>query len=210
MVYDRKSGATRSLAETFDRHVDSFAWSPDSKTLYFTAEDAGRAPVYAVPAAGGAVKELVGGATFGDVQAAADGRTLVVTRAAFTHPPEIYRVGVDGSNPAPITRVNDSPGGFGAGAERVSYRRRGQTCSLDREAPDFDPRASTLSCTIQGAARGVDDSWSILERGLFAAAGYWRSCRTARVAGSAEVMTTQRDWGPGIRNHGGRLRGALP
>ena len=42
MVYDRKSGAVRALTEGFDRHVDAFAWSTDSKTLFFVASDGGR------------------------------------------------------------------------------------------------------------------------------------------------------------------------
>jgi dipeptidyl aminopeptidase/acylaminoacyl peptidase len=179
MVYDRKSGATRSLTETFDRHVDSFAWSPDSKTLYFTAEDAGRAPVYAVPAAGGAVKELVGGATFGDVQAAADGRTLVVTRTAFTHPPEIYRVGVDGSNPTPVTRVNDSLlAGFGLRpAESVSYTGAAGKAvqAWIVKPPDFDPaRKYPLLVLIHGGPQGAwTDSWTYRWNAeVFAAAGY--------------------------------------
>ena len=179
MVHDRRTGATRNLTEAFDRHVDSFAWSPDSKTLYFTAEDAGRSPVYAVPAAGGAVKELVGGATFGDVQAAADGRTLVVTRAAFTHPPEIYRVGVDGSGAAPLTRVNDSLlAGFGLRpAESVTYTgAAGKTVQAwIVKPPDFDAaRTYPLLVLIHGGPQGAwTDSWTYRWNAeVFAAAGY--------------------------------------
>ncbi len=179
MVHDRRTGATRNLTEAFDRHVDSFTWSPDSKTLYFTAEDAGRSPVYAVPAEGGAVKELVGGASFGDVQAAADGRTLVVTRASFTQPPEIYRVGVDGSGPAPLTRANDAIlAGFGLRpAESVTY-----TGAVGKSVqawivkpPDFDPaRKYPLLVLIHGGPQGAwTDSWTYRWNAqIFAAAGY--------------------------------------
>jgi dipeptidyl aminopeptidase/acylaminoacyl peptidase len=179
MVHDRKSGATRSLTEDFDRQVDSFAWSPDSRTLYFNAEEAGRSPVYAVPAAGGAVKERVGGASFGDVQAAADGRTLVVTRAAFTHPPEIYRVGVDGSGPAPLTRANDALlSGFGLRpAESVTYAgAAGKTVQAwIVKPPDFDPaRKYPLLVLIHGGPQGAwTDSWTYRWNAeVFAGAGY--------------------------------------
>jgi dipeptidyl aminopeptidase/acylaminoacyl peptidase len=123
LVADRKTTAVRNLTEPFDRQVDAFAWSADSKTLYFTAGDAGRTPVFSVPAAGGAVKKVVEGGTFGDVQAAAGGRFLVVTQATLTHPAEIYRVAVDGSGLAAVTRTNDA---FLAGfalqkAESVTY-----------------------------------------------------------------------------------------
>jgi len=179
MVYDRKAGTTASLTEAFDRHVDSFAWSPDGKTLFFTAEDAGRAPVYAVPAAGGAVKELVGGATLGDVQASADGRTLVVTHSSFTHPPEIYRVGVDGSALRPVTRVNDAfLANFGLRpAESVSYTgAAGKTVQAWIVKPaDFDPaRKYPLLVLIHGGPEGAwGDTWTYRWNAeVFAAGGY--------------------------------------
>jgi dipeptidyl aminopeptidase/acylaminoacyl peptidase len=179
MVYDRKGDGTQSLTEAFDQHVDSFAWSPDAKTLYFTAESKGRSPVYAVPAAGGTVKELAGGASFGDVRAAADGRTLVVTRAAFTHPPEIYRMGVEGSAPAAVTRVNDAVlAGFGLRpAESVTYTgAAGKTVQAwIVKPPDFDPaRKYPLLVLIHGGPQGAwTDAWTYRWNAqIFASAGY--------------------------------------
>ena len=57
LVYDRQSGKTRDLTEKFDRSVGSFTWvalamsdDPDPKnapnTIFFTAEDHGRSPIY--------------------------------------------------------------------------------------------------------------------------------------------------------------------
>jgi dipeptidyl aminopeptidase/acylaminoacyl peptidase len=179
MVYDRKAGSTQNLTEAFDQHVESFAWSPDSKTLYFTAEDKGRSPVYAVAAAGGAVKELAGGATFGDVLAVSDGRTLVATRAAFTHPPEIYRLGVDGSAPTAITRVNDAVlSGFGLRpAENVTYTGAAGKAvqAWIVKPPDFDPaRKYPLLVLIHGGPQGAwTDSWTYRWNAqVFASAGY--------------------------------------
>ena len=48
MLYDRKTGKRPSLSDgedPFDRWVDSFTWSPDSKRLYLTAEDEGQSPI---------------------------------------------------------------------------------------------------------------------------------------------------------------------
>ena len=44
----------RILAKDLDRPVGSWAFTPDSRTIYFTAEDAGHEHVYSVPVAGGA------------------------------------------------------------------------------------------------------------------------------------------------------------
>ena len=61
MVYDRAARTVRNLTEPFDRHVGDVAWSPDSRTLYFTAEDDARVPIFAVAAAGGPVRTVAGG-----------------------------------------------------------------------------------------------------------------------------------------------------
>ncbi|PYQ48381.1 MAG: S9 family peptidase, partial [Acidobacteria bacterium] len=86
MVYDRRTRAVRNLTESFDRHLDDVAWSPDSRTLFFTAQDNARAPIFAVPAAGGPVRTVVGGATLSDLRMAPDGRTLIATVVSLTHP----------------------------------------------------------------------------------------------------------------------------
>ncbi len=45
VIYDRKTGQIRSLTKDFDRWVGSFVWAPDSKRIYFTAEEKGESPV---------------------------------------------------------------------------------------------------------------------------------------------------------------------
>ena len=46
MLYERATGKITDVTPNFDRWVDSMAWSPDSKTIYFTAENEGEAPIY--------------------------------------------------------------------------------------------------------------------------------------------------------------------
>ncbi len=41
MLYERATGKITDMTPNFDRWVDSMAWSPDSKTIYFTAENEG-------------------------------------------------------------------------------------------------------------------------------------------------------------------------
>ncbi len=48
MLYERATGKITDVAPNFDRWVDSMAWSPDSKTIYFTAGNEGEAPIYAL------------------------------------------------------------------------------------------------------------------------------------------------------------------
>ncbi len=54
------SGAAVSvIAKELDRPVGSWAFTPDGKTIYFTAEDAGHERVYSAPAAGGPARLVV-------------------------------------------------------------------------------------------------------------------------------------------------------
>ena len=46
MLYDRKTEQTQNISATFDRSATDLAWSPDSKTLYFTAENETLQPIY--------------------------------------------------------------------------------------------------------------------------------------------------------------------
>src|SRR6266446_5482413 len=50
MLYDRQSGKNENLSESFDSSADELAWSPDSKTIYFTTENETQKPVYAMAA----------------------------------------------------------------------------------------------------------------------------------------------------------------
>src|SRR6185436_12051120 len=161
--------------------------------------------VYAVPAAGGAVKELAGGATFSDIQASADRRTLVVTRAAFTQPPEIYRMGVDGSAATAVTRVNDAVlADFGLRpAESVRYTgAAGKTVQAwIVKPPDFDAaRKYPLLVLIHGGPQGAwTDSWTYRWNAeVFASAGYvvfLPNPRGSSGFGQEFMDDINRDWG---------------
>jgi dipeptidyl aminopeptidase/acylaminoacyl peptidase len=51
-------GRPKVLTSTFDRSVSGYAFTPDSKTIFLTAEDAGLEKLYAVGATGGEVREV--------------------------------------------------------------------------------------------------------------------------------------------------------
>ncbi|HZM50483.1 MAG TPA: S9 family peptidase, partial [Vicinamibacteria bacterium] len=150
-----------------------------SRTLFFTAEDDARVPIFAVAAAGGPVRLVAGGVSFSDVRTAPDGRTLFATAATLTHPAEIVRVGTDGTGPTPVTHANDAvlepfrllPG------ENVRYTgAAGKTVQAWIVKPaDFDPaRRYPLLVLIHGGPQGEwGESWSYRwNPQVFASAGY--------------------------------------
>ncbi len=92
VLYERASGQIRSLTKDFDRWVGGFTWAPDSKSIYFSAENEGEAPIWhlflgfpAFPYPFGTVE-----GHNDDVSLTSDGRTLVFSRVTNASPAEIF------------------------------------------------------------------------------------------------------------------------
>ncbi|MGP8246549.1 MAG: prolyl oligopeptidase family serine peptidase [Bryobacteraceae bacterium] len=108
MVVERATGKTSNLTENLDRWVNSFIWSPDSRTLFFTTADRGRQAIQLIPVSGGAVRIAVSGdSELDDMQLSADGKTMVYTQQTGSAPVEIYRAASSGGAPAALTHLND-------------------------------------------------------------------------------------------------------
>ncbi|MDR3764104.1 MAG: S9 family peptidase [Acidobacteriota bacterium] len=90
-LIERATGKIVNLTEKFDRWVEDVAWAPTSKGLYFTAEDAGDAPIYSISVEGGAPKLVVRGTNSG-VTPTPDGKTLVFSRNSVRFPSELYTI----------------------------------------------------------------------------------------------------------------------
>src|ERR1700691_6271680 len=104
MLYDRASGKVTNLTETFDRNVNSAAWSADSKTIYFQSEDKTQMPIYSIAASGGGSPAVVLGDSFNaDFDISRDGRTLAFTRTNIAMPAEIFTSNSDGTSVRQLT-----------------------------------------------------------------------------------------------------------
>jgi dipeptidyl aminopeptidase/acylaminoacyl peptidase len=102
VLYDRGSGQIRNLTEDFDQWVESFAWSPDSRFIYFTSEKEGASPIYRLNLQAGLasarptqtgirmIEEILGG-TNDEVSVSPDGKTLVFTQLSVGAPSEVYK-----------------------------------------------------------------------------------------------------------------------
>jgi dipeptidyl aminopeptidase/acylaminoacyl peptidase len=109
MLYDRTAGRIENLTETFDHSAEELAWSPDSKTIYFTAENETQKPVYAMAARFGAQpKQIISGTYNSAISFSADGKTLVFERTSLTLPAEIFAASGDGSGVRQLTHQNDA------------------------------------------------------------------------------------------------------
>ncbi|HUS19068.1 MAG TPA: S9 family peptidase [Terriglobales bacterium] len=181
-LYDRAAGTLKNLTENFDRWVGTIAWSPDSKQIYFNADDKGEAPIYAINASGGAVREVVRGHD-DDLQFTPDGKTLVFTRMSVDRPNEIYKVPLDNAGkagkPVALTdlnrdvfaQVHTSPleTFWFTGAEKAKVQ------GFLIKPPQFDPaKKYPVKFLIHGGPQGAwGDSWTYRWNAqMFAADGY--------------------------------------
>src|SRR5581483_11321880 len=92
--FDWPSMANRKIVDDapFDRSVGSFAVTPDSKTIYFTAEDAGLEKIYEVPAAGGEAKLAVAPERGVYTNLTVAGPGLIALWGSSIDPAEVVRV----------------------------------------------------------------------------------------------------------------------
>jgi dipeptidyl aminopeptidase/acylaminoacyl peptidase len=109
MLYDRATGKNENLTEkSFDRSAANLAWSPDSKTIYFGAENETLEPIYEMaPKVGAVPKKLIDGYN-GAISMSADGKAFVFTRTSLTMPAEVFAAASDGTGLRQLTHQNDA------------------------------------------------------------------------------------------------------
>lgn len=206
VIYDRKTGQIQNLTESFDRWVGTMAWSPDSKTIYFNAEDKGEVPIYRIDvgSATPSVQEVTRGAN-DDMVVTPDGKTLVFTRMSVEAPNEIYKLTLGSKDAEKLTRLNDPvlsqvsmqpldpfwfSGALGAKVEGFLVK-----------PPNFDANKKyPMKFLIHGGPQGMwGEEWSYRWNAeLFAADGYlvvMINPRGSTGYGQAFIDGINGDWG---------------
>lgn len=182
-LYDRSSGQIKNLTEGWDHWVETMAWTPDSKHIYFTSEDKGEAPIYRISVNGGEVKEVVRGSN-DEISFSKDGRDLAFSRMSIRFPTEVFRLDLseDGKpkgDAINISRLNDAllakiempqlESFWFTGAEKTKVQ------GFLLKPPGFEAGKSyPVKFAIHGGPQGAwGDEWSYRwNMELFAANGY--------------------------------------
>src|SRR5439155_26611382 len=89
-------GKPRSITEKFDASPEDLVFSADGKTIYTTAEEKARTPIFAVDVESGEVKKVLEGNTNGNLSISEDGKTLAFTRVSLNFPAEVYAATLGG------------------------------------------------------------------------------------------------------------------
>jgi dipeptidyl aminopeptidase/acylaminoacyl peptidase len=206
MLYGRKSGTQSNLTENFDSSVESYAFAPDSKTIYFNSEDKGEMPIYSIATAPGSSSKVAVSGNFNEEFAVSeDGRTLAFTRTSLTMPAEIFVARSDGANVRQLTHQNAAllsqldlakPEVFKfEGAEKTPVE------GIVIRPPHFDPsKKYPALLLIHGGPQGAwTDAWGYRwNEQVMAAPGYVVLAINPRGStGYGQKFTAEisRDWG---------------
>ncbi len=98
------------LTANFDRSVGSFAFTPDSKSIYLTAEEAGNEKLFTMPADGGEVTlamDMTRGVYTGlKIPREAASTIIIANWESAMNPPEVFRLDLKSKTQTPLTTFN--------------------------------------------------------------------------------------------------------
>ena len=183
MLYERATGKITELTKGFDRWVGSFVWTPDSKQLYFAAEDKGESPIHHMYIADRLAHTEENSIHADDLAMTSEGKLIYSTMSA-QRPNEIssWLVASGYHLPPPpkqLTHIND--GVFSqvqmSPLEPFWFTGAAQTKvqGFITKPPNFDEHKKyPVKFLIHGGPQGAwGDSWSYRWNAqLFAANGY--------------------------------------
>ena len=102
-LYDRASGTSRVLTETFDSWVGEYHFHPDGKRIFFLADLKGRTPLFDLDLATGTVQVATAIGLVDSFEISRDGTWAVLARRQMHLPAELWRVALAGKAPGTTT-----------------------------------------------------------------------------------------------------------
>jgi len=89
-VYDRASGTSKVLTESFRNWISDFSWARDSRSIYFSAEVEGATPLHRLDVSTGAIIRVLSHATIDGFALAGKDERVVFASRSVGSPSEIY------------------------------------------------------------------------------------------------------------------------
>ena len=107
VLYERASGKRINLTDTFDYRVDDVVWSPDSKSLFFNADDKGNVSIFHATVPDKKISTILDKGVNASLQLTPDGQTMIMARETMSLPAELFSIERDGSDLKQITFINE-------------------------------------------------------------------------------------------------------
>jgi dipeptidyl aminopeptidase/acylaminoacyl peptidase len=110
-LYDVAHGSSTVLTESFRNWIDAFAWSGDSKTLFFQAEVEAQTPMYRLDIASGSITPVLVDKTIDTFQLAPGSDMIYYIHRSTGEPTEVFRTGFSGGKvggPIRLTHFNQA------------------------------------------------------------------------------------------------------
>jgi dipeptidyl aminopeptidase/acylaminoacyl peptidase len=162
MLYARRTGEKTDHSEKFEQWAEGFAWSPNSRTIYFVSAHKGHELIYAVDrSSAGSGNEtyfpkrtLVAG-TNDDLVVTPDGRTLLFTGMSVRAPNEIYAAGTQGNGCPAMT------GDVDQGKESCSLNKNWAVTDVNEPVLTKVEMPNLESFSFSGAHNDEVEGWII-------------------------------------------------
>jgi dipeptidyl aminopeptidase/acylaminoacyl peptidase len=194
VLYERAAGRRFSLTGDWDRSVEAFAWSPDSRRVVVEVVEAGARALYAIDVGSGRRTPLVTDGHNAGARPTGNGR-VVFLRSTSAEPPELYSVPEDGGDPRRLTRFGAALAPLGLPrAEQLWVRGpSGDSLQVLLQRPaGAAERLPLLILLGDGPGAAWTDGWDPLwNAALFAARGWLVARPNLRgAAGFGELFTS--------------------
>jgi dipeptidyl aminopeptidase/acylaminoacyl peptidase len=196
-------GQPRSVTSHLDRWVDGFAWAPDNRTMFVTAEDHAATGIFEVDVESGELRKIHDGGTNTSLTVSRSGNIMAFSKAALDHPAELCLAGYkkfNGSRKfhnAAVLAELDLPR-----PESVTVKVAGAEMQMwILKPPGFDPNKKwPLAFLVHGGPQGAwEDGWSYRWcPELWAAQGYVVALPNPRGStgfGQKYIDEISGDWG---------------
>ena len=107
ILYERSTGKRVNITEQLDYSINEFLWTPNSKGIFFTADDKSNESVSRLDIASKNAETVIGNGYNHALGILPDGKDLVLVRESINQPAEIYRIDQSGKALKKLTSTND-------------------------------------------------------------------------------------------------------
>ena len=107
ILFERATGKRMNVTERFDYSINDFLWTPDSKAIYFNADDKSNESLFKLDVASGKVDVILDKGYNHSLRTLPDGKGLILVKESINQPAEVYRVDQSGKMLKKLTSTND-------------------------------------------------------------------------------------------------------